>query len=154
MKLPPYSKTIAFAAVILVLGVPSGGGHWLMLFVPVLLACMLYALVRLAWKKAERGARAIQFAVWLGTFVALLGAQDHWSDAHRKSADAAAAAVVAYWQRTGAFPARLADAGVTDPLMVYRVNEGKPFLAYPVRAMWLTTYEYDFERKAWTLNDF
>ena len=160
MKLPPFSNTIAAAAMLLLLTVPRSAGATVVLVVPIILVCMLYLLARLAFKRAERRTRAIQLGIWVLTLALIAGVQSYWTDARQSAADKAAAAVLAHKQRTGNYPATLAETGLDEPKLrsdwglIYRVQEGKPKLQFTAQAMFLSWYEYDFEKRTWTLDSY
>jgi len=150
-----YAKTLVLVAIVLFVTLPIGSGMWVG---PVLLFFMpwaLYNLVRLGMKPAERRPRVIRLGIWIVTLVLIGATQAHWENASREQANAAAAAILAHKARTGAYPASLDEAGLTEqPLrdewrLRYRLREGKPELSYPASLMPLTAYEYDFEARKW-----
>ncbi len=77
----------------------------------------------------------------------------------RAEAEAVAAALLAHRNRSGAYPASLAEVGF-DPqalrdkwYLSYRLDGAKPFLFYSVQNNWMVTNHYDFESRTWKLDD-
>jgi hypothetical protein len=158
VTLPAFTKTSILVAAMLVVGVPKRGGSWLIVLVPIVIACSIYALVRMLARPAERRTRTMQLAAWISALAVICALQLHWSAAARKVADAVATALLAHRQLTGSFPSNLGQIGIdasellAEWRLVYRVRDGAPDLTYPAQVMPISTHEYDFERRAWRLN--
>lgn len=158
MKLSPKVKMLIPVAIVLLFTLPMGGGIWFALSLFVFIPWALYNLVRLGLKPAERKVRAVRLGIWMAVLAVAGATQGYWENALRTHADAAAASLLAYKNRTGSYPENLDGAGLSENALRdewkirYRLVEGKPQLYYSGSFMPLTVYEYDFETRTWKTN--
>jgi hypothetical protein len=158
MKIKAYAITLILVATVLFVSLPKGGGIWLAGVVPLFVIWTFYTMIRMVVSAVGRQGRAIRLGIWVVALVVAIATQAHWDSSARDEASRAAAALVAYKARTGAFPADLADAGLNAQVLAdewhvkYRLREGKPELGYPASLMPLTMYEYDFAANQWRTN--
>ncbi|HEX9079776.1 MAG TPA: hypothetical protein VF795_09315 [Desulfuromonadaceae bacterium] len=157
-----YAKTIVLAIVVLLSVLPHGSsGPSIGSFVWVaatafFLPWAVYSLFRIVFRPAERRSRSIRLAIWAVTIAIIVAATGHWDAVARQEADSAVSAIVAHKNRTGAYPASLADVGI-DPQVLrekyslrYRVdNDGKPALFYSQPSMPMIAHHYDFAHGRW-----
>lgn len=158
MKRADYLKTFFLAAIALVATTQRGSAFPLLVLLPFFMMGVIYASVRMLRRPDERKKRGIRLAIWCATFALAGSVQAFWSVASRSDADAAAATVSAYRERTGSYPANLSEVGLSDGRLRekwgirYSIRDGAPTLVYPARFMWLAMHEYDFEARAWKRN--
>ncbi len=158
MKVKGYIITGVLLAVFLFSTLQRGSGALVVLCIPFFLAMAIYHGVRMIRRAGERRGRAIRMAVWSGALLLVSGTHLWRDHADRRFADQAAREVLEYRQRTGSYPANLAEAGlaggpsVTGTKLRYAVRDGNPTLAYPATFMPLTTHAYDFDARRWRRN--
>ena len=166
MNFRGYAATLMLALMV-VLAVASNGyasnfvGSFVWLAVVVMFPLWaLYSVVRIIIRPAERRRRGIRLGIWITTIAILVAVTGHWDAVARREADAAVAAVVAYRNRSGLYPASLGAVGVNAQQLKeryslsYRLTDtGQPRLLYCQPSMPLVAHHYDFERRQWFRRD-
>ena len=134
----------------------SGATFWLAFILPVAALWILYAIVRLLFRPADRKERAIRLAIWIPTLVLAVISLHYQDAAARDTASAAIAAVSEYKKRTGTYPKALSEVGQNAQdlrsrlSLAYRVQpDGKAYLLYSQPSMPLVAHGYDFQAGKW-----
>lgn len=151
-----YIITGALLAVFLFFSLQRDGGPLVVLFIPIFLLMAAYQGVRMLRSTDERKSRSIRLVAWCVALLLSGALHLYWSRTDRTTADSAARKVLEYRQRTGTYPASLAETGLgerpSSSKLRYAVRDGKPTLTYPAAFLPLTTHEYDFEAGRWRRN--
>ena len=162
---PPLVRTLIPAAIVLALAlwpnrmVSFLGGIALVAAAVFFVPWVIYSLVRMIFRPAERRSRAITIVIWIATFVVAFSVRSEWDTTARTQADAAVSAIQAHKARTGAYPNNLGEVGIDEkPLkdrfsLNYRVQEGKAFLIYSQPSMGMVAHHYNFETSSWVEHD-
>jgi hypothetical protein len=160
MKTSSYIKTAIFAAIVLFFTVQKDYGPLALTLLLFFIFVLLYNLIQMARKPAERKQRGIRMAIWFVVLSVAVAVQSHRASGTSGEANKVAKAVLDYKTRTGAYPAGLKDAELDEVALErewdirYFMREGKPVLTYPVTFMPLTTLDYDFDKRAWHQNSY
>jgi hypothetical protein len=157
-----YLLTGALALAVLVLALPfdaissNGGGLWLAFIIPVAVVWILYSVVRMLFKPAERKERAIRLAIWIPTVFLAMTLMQYQDASARETASSTVAAVADFKIRTGAYPKSLADVGLDAMALRSRLSlgyrlqsDGTAFLLYSQPSMPLVAHSYDFQAGKW-----
>jgi hypothetical protein len=160
MKTSGYIKTAILAAIVLFFTVQQDYGPLALTFLFIFIFVLLYNLIQMARKPAERKLRGIRMVVWFVVLSVAMAVQSHRANGTKEETDKVVKTVLDYKTRTGAYPAELKDAGLDDVALErewdirYFMSEGKPVLAYPNTFIPLTSIEYDFDKRAWHENSY
>lgn len=160
MKTSSYIKTGILAAIVLFFTVQQGYGTLALTLLTIFVFVLLYNLIRMARKPAERKLRGFRMAIWFAVLSVAMAVQSHRAGGTVGEANNVAKTVLDYKTRTGAYPASLKDAGLDETALDrdwdirYFMSEGKPVLAYPHTFIPLTSIEYDFDKRAWHENSY
>jgi len=160
MERADYIKTFAMVAIVLFFSLQRGYGPMLGFLLIFYLVSVLYNALRMILRPEERARRGFRLAIWFVALALVCAVQGHWSNASRSNAETALDKILAYKERTGAYPASLRDVGLDGTYLEdqwrlrYWVQNGKARLAYPMPLMPLSTYEYDFEARKWRENSY
>ena len=162
MNLSRYIVTIGLALAVLILALPvnavsaSGADLWLAFVVPIAALWILYSLVRLAFRPAERKERAIRLAIWIPTVLVAVVSMQYQDATARDTASSVIGSVSDYKKKTGAYPKGLEEVGLNAGelrsrfSMGYRLqSDGKAFLLYSQPSMPLVAHSYDFQAGKW-----
>jgi hypothetical protein len=160
MKTSGYIKTAILAAIVLFFTVQQDYGPLALTFLFIFIFVLLYNLIQMARKPAERKLRGIRMAIWFVVLSVAVAVQAHRASGTSDEANKVARLVLDYKTRTGAYPAGLKDAGLDEVTLErewdirYFMREGKPVLTYSATFMPLTTVDYDFDKRAWHENSY
>ena len=160
MTLRRHSVSIALAAAFLAFEVASPlevlGGPVVSFAIGILTIWIVYSLVMLALRKANRNARAVRLAIWIPTVLLLSAAAGYRNGRAHEYAVSAAAAVAAHKEQTGALPRTLAEvalptnrSGEDIRLRYLRFDDGKVTLSYQQPRFPMATERYDFRMQEW-----
>jgi hypothetical protein len=160
MKPFSYIKTAILAAIVLFFTVQQGYGTLALTLLLIFIFVLLYNLIQMARKPAERKLRGIRMAIWFVVLSVAMAVQSHRAGGAKEETDKVVKTVLDYKTRTGAYPAGLKDAGLDEVTLErewdirYFMREGKPVLTYSATFMPLTTVDYDFDKRAWHENSY
>jgi energy-coupling factor transporter transmembrane protein EcfT len=160
MKTSSYIKTVILAVIVLFFTVQKDYGPLALMLFFIFIFVLLYNLIQMARKPAERKLRGIRMAIWLVVLSVAMAVQSHRANGTKEEADKAVKTVLDYKARTGAYPAGLKDAGLDEVALErdweirYFMRDGKPVLVYSDTFMPLTTNDYDFDKRAWHQNSY
>ena len=143
---------------VLVLELVSGGmgGLLFSLVLPVFFVWLIYSLLRMALRPAERARRGARIGIWFATIVILMSALGYRDRGAREEVELAIAAVSDHKRRTGSYPASLAEAGLDAARLrakysvSYRLEaEGGAVLFYSQPSMPLIAHHFNFKTGKW-----
>jgi hypothetical protein len=160
MKTSNYIKTGILAAIVLFFTVQQGYGTLALTLLLVFIFVLLFNLIQMVRKPAQRKLRGIRMGVWFVVLSVAMAVQSHRAGGTKKEADKVVSTVLEYKTRMGAYPANLKDVGLDEAALDrewdirYFMSEGKPVLAYPNTFIPLTSIEYDFDKRAWQENSY
>ena len=143
-------------AVLLLELIQGGMGGLLFSFaLPIILVWLIYSLLRLLFRSADRAARAARMAIWLGMTVVIALAFGHRDGTAREEVELAIAAVKGHKQRTGSYPASLAQAGLDATglrakySVGYFLEAGDAVVLYSQPSMPLVAHRFHFKTGTW-----
>lgn len=165
MKAMGFARTLLLVSIVLFFALPHSGGiallgsFVLVAVVVTFLPWMIYTIVRIAIRPAERRGRGTILAIWATTVVVLFAAHAHWDAAAREEANAAVSAIQSHKSRTGSYPESLSELGINEQALKdkfslsYRLNDGKAAFFYSQPSMPMVAHHYDFQSNSWRKRD-
>lgn len=135
------------------------GGLLFSVALPIIVLWLIYSLLRLLFRSADRAARASRMAIWFGTTVVITLALGYRDGTAREEVEVAIAAVKDHKQRTGSYPASLAEAGVDAGRLRakysvgYFLEAGDAVVLYSQPSMPLVAHRFHFKTGTWERAD-
>lgn len=146
---------LVFAVLLLELLHGGMGGLLFSFTLFVLIVWLIYSILQLLFRPAERAARAARIVIWLATIFLLTAALGYRDRAARQEVEAAIEVVSNHKQRTGSYPATLADAGLDIARLRkrysvgYFLEAGDAVILYSQPSMPLVSHRFHFKTGTW-----
>jgi hypothetical protein len=121
----------------------------------IILVWLLYSLLRLPFRSADRATRAARMGIWFATIVVITIALGYRDRVAREEVEAAIASVKDHKHRTGSYPASLTEAGLDIARLRsrysvgYFLEAGDPVILYSQPSMPLVAHRFHFKTGTW-----